>query len=159
MAVIREYRDTPVQSTDAALASAIIATWKNDAAIRAEFGALATYEAYVRGTGKRAEVLAAAARLAPPQTAAKPPVGAPRAPMVIAKTLPTPSAPAVAITIPAVSDREAGYWLSDRNKLHHANALARGLSYTEASLEAQRLTKIDREQLAHRQAAGASSKA
>jgi hypothetical protein len=135
------------EAADGALAAAIITTWKHDPAIRAEFGAVSTYAGYVTGCGKRDEVIAAAARFDARKQVTHRPIVAPRAPIVVSKVQPTHSVPVTTLAPPAISDREAGKWLSDRYKLHHAKAMARGLSYGAASDEARRLAQADREQL------------
>lgn len=137
----------PREVADGALAAAIITTWKHDPALRAEFHAVSTYAGYVTGCGKHDEVIAAAARLDARNQVIKRPVVPTYAPIVAAKAMPALTVPVTTLDPPAISDHEAGKWLSDRHKLHHAKAMARGLSYGAASDEARRLVQADREQL------------
>lgn len=148
MTIISASRKPQSEAPDGALASAILATWKHDSSIRTEFGSLTTYAAYVRGTGKRNEVLATAARLVAQQSIAKPTsIVGQRAAAVVTKVPSASAIPAPSSVPPGINDRNAGKWLSDRYKAHHANAMVRGMSYGAACGEAKKLCDIDRGQL------------
>lgn len=153
---------TPQQASEGFVATEIIRAWKSSDAIRAEFGLLSRYSAFVQGIrigrindpkgAHHALMPESVPRLTPatPAPTASVPAGPATVPAVVVAHCPTVLPVKAPVSPPKMTSPYAvGNWLSERYKLHFRQSHAKGMSYGDACMEARRLAELDR------QAAGA----